>query len=252
MRIARACIEYTLVEVLVLAADRLAALDGPWKANAAWAGAADSVHATLREAIVSGQLHVGDKLVEERIARQFGVSRTPVREAIMKLEAEHLVIRIPRRGLVVRSLSEEEVLQVYTVRTALDSLAARLAASEARPAERAELRWLNDSLREVTRQCDAFKAAELSTRFHEALAQATHNDMLVHFVRQINDRVRRLGEVTLGPPERSLASVAEHDRLLDALDARDPEAAEQIARAHSSNAHQALVASLLNRRDRTD
>src|SRR5207237_9349504 len=79
--------------------DRLAALETRWAANSAGAGAADSVYATLREAILDGLLRPGDGLIEERVARHFGVSRTPVREALLRLESEGLALRVPRRGL---------------------------------------------------------------------------------------------------------------------------------------------------------
>jgi len=100
-------------------ADRLAALTPHHAAYSAGANAADSVYRTLREAIVEGQLHAGDSLIEWHVARQFGTSRTPVREALLRLEAEGLAFRVPRRGLVVRHVSEHEILEVYAVRTAL-------------------------------------------------------------------------------------------------------------------------------------
>src|SRR3954454_8143439 len=110
---------------------RLAALAPTRDAHSAVANAADSVYLTLREAIVDGQLEPGDSLIEWHVARQFGTSRTPVREALLRLEAEGLAFRVPRRGLVVRQLSEHEVLEVYAVRLELEGLAAREAAREA-------------------------------------------------------------------------------------------------------------------------
>src|SRR5437763_5675281 len=135
----------TRVEV----ADRLAALGPNWQAHASTSNAADSVYNTLRGAIVEGQLDPGDSLIEWHVARNFGTSRTPVREALLRLEAEGLAFRVPRRGLVVRHVSEHEIREVYAVRTALEALAAREAANEAMPSDIAHLRWINQRLAEA-------------------------------------------------------------------------------------------------------
>src|SRR5918911_5399008 len=102
-------------------ADRLAGLAPNWQAHSAVANAADSVYNTLRAAIVEGHLDPGDSLIEWHVARQFGTSRTPVREALLRLETEGLAFRVPRRGLVVRQVSEHEIMEVYVVRTALEA-----------------------------------------------------------------------------------------------------------------------------------
>ena len=103
-------------------------LQNLWDMHSVNLGTADAVHATLREAIISGVLKPGDKLGEEYLASEFHVSRTPVREALTRLCAERLAVRMARRGLIVRSVSEREVLDFYAVRVALDGLAAKLAA----------------------------------------------------------------------------------------------------------------------------
>src|SRR5918911_5450277 len=117
-----------------------------WLAHAGAGAAADAAYTTLREAILSGHLRPGDRLAEEQLAREFGVSRTPIREAIFRLEAEHFAIRLVRRGLVVRTIPEEQVLEVYTVRASLDQLAARLAAEHATAPDRSRLHWLNGQI----------------------------------------------------------------------------------------------------------
>src|SRR5579859_2289210 len=104
--------------------DRLAALSAAHGEHANVSNAADSVYTTLRAAIVAGRLDPGDSLIEWHVARQFGTSRTPVREALLRLEAEGLAFRVPRRGLVVRQISEHEIFEVYAVRISLETLAA--------------------------------------------------------------------------------------------------------------------------------
>ncbi|HEY8476277.1 MAG TPA: GntR family transcriptional regulator, partial [Chloroflexota bacterium] len=208
------------------------------------APAADAVYLALREAIVTGQLRPGDRLAEEQLARRFGVSRTPVREAILRLEAEHFARRLPRRGLVVRPILEKEVLEVYAVRAVLDGLAAALAAKEASPPDVARLRWINQQLAEAAERQEFRAMAALNIQFHEAICEAAHNGMLLHFVRQIHDWVRRFESTTLAHPGRAEAAIAEHERLLQAIEAGDAELAERLAREHMSNALQVRVAML--------
>jgi DNA-binding GntR family transcriptional regulator len=169
---------------------RLSQLDnGPLSRSAA----ADGVYEALREAIVSRQLQAGDRLAEEQLAKQFGVSRTPVREALLRLEAEQFAARVARRGLVVRPIPEREVLEVYAVRAALDGLAATLAAEKATPPDIARIRWISRQIAEAAGESDFARMATLNIELHEAICEAAHNGMLVLFMRQIHDWVRRFG-----------------------------------------------------------
>jgi DNA-binding GntR family transcriptional regulator len=205
---------------------------------------ADAVYATLRDAIVSGQLRPGDRLAEVQLARQFEVSRTPVREAIFRLEAEHFAERHARRGLIVRGIPEQEVLEVYAVRTWLDGLAARVAAEHAQPADHARLRWLNARLAEAIAEANLVTAAELNIQFHEAIGEAARNSMLLHFMRQLHDWVRRFGGTTFSVPERAAQALAEHVGIIDAIEQMNPDVAEQGARAHMTHAHEVRLAML--------
>jgi DNA-binding GntR family transcriptional regulator len=206
--------------------------------------AADGVYVALREAIVAGRLQPGDRLGEVELARHFGVSRTPVRQAIFRLETEHFAERLAQGGLAVRGITEPEVLEIYTVRATLDGLAASLAARSALPADHARLRWLNDRLREAHTRQDFSVLAELNIQFHEALCEAAHNDILLHFTRQLHDRVRRFGPTTFSVPGRAAAALAEHVALIDAIESGTPETAEQRAREHMQAAREVRLALL--------
>ena len=196
--------------------------------------AADAVYVTLREAIISGRLQAGEHLGEERLARSFGVSRTPVREAIRRLQSENLASREERRGAVVRGIGEHELQEVYAVRAALDGLAAGLAATRAYPADHARLRWLNDRLAEAAARHESAVIAELNFQFHDALCEAAHNSMLLRFTRQIHDLLRRFRVATLAADGRAETAVAEHRSLVDAIEQGDAELAEDLARHASS------------------
>jgi DNA-binding GntR family transcriptional regulator len=223
-------------------AERLAALATRRAAHSVVANAADSVYRTLREAIVEGRLHAGDSLIEWHVARQFGTSRTPVREALLRLETEGLAFRVPRRGLVVRHVSEHEIVEVYTVRIALESLAAREAANEAMPSDVAQLRWINQRLAEALEQNDFARVPELTNEFHQAVAAAAHNSMLQRFIAQAQDWTRRMATSTVSLPGRRGAAVKEHARLIDAIAARDLDAAEQLAREHMATGREFQLA----------
>lgn len=207
-------------------------LEQLWTAHAGVVSAAEAVYQTLREAILTGALQPGEPLGEEQLARAFQVSRTPVREGILRLESEELAHRIPRRGLVVRTITEHEVLEVYAVRMALDGLAARLAAVESLPADRAHLSWLNARFAEATAGGDVDALIQTNIAFHEALCQAAHNSLLLRFTTQIHDWVRRVGQTTLAHPNRAATAVSEHEAILAAIATGDGEKAERLARQH--------------------
>ncbi len=198
--------------------------------------AADGVYVTLREAIVSGHLQPGVRLGEEHLARSFGVSRTPVREAIRRLQSENLASREERRGAVVRGIGEDEIQEVYAVRAALDGLAAGLAATRSYPADHARLRWLNDRLAGAAAHQQSGVLAALHLPFHVALCEAAHNTMLLRFTHDIHDWVRRFHGAPLAAGDRADAAVAEHQSVLDAIERGDAQLAEDMARNHMNPA----------------
>jgi DNA-binding GntR family transcriptional regulator len=213
-----------------------------WQARAGGAAAADAAYATLREAILIGHLRPGDRLGEEQLAREFGVSRTPIREAIFRLEAEHFAIRQVRRGLVVKGIPEEQVLEVFTVWAALDAVAARLAAEQATVPERARLHWINDRIDATTRQDGPATVRDLTMQFHEALCEAAHNSTLLQMVRQLHDSARRFGATTFSLPGRASVAIAEHRAMLESIDRGDSETAGRLAHEHLLHARDARIA----------
>jgi DNA-binding GntR family transcriptional regulator len=203
--------------------------------------AAAAIYSTLREAILGGILPAGERLAELQLAALFKRSRTPVREAILRLESDRLAQRLHRRGFVVGGISREEILEVYAVREVLDGLAARLAAQGCLPKDLDHLAWLTRRLKKAAEQRDYRLMVELNIEFHEAIARASRNGLLLQFTRQIHDWVRRFTDTTFSHRGRAAASLKEHDELLDALGRRDPESAERIARYHMTRAAQVRV-----------
>lgn len=206
--------------------------------------AADAIYATLREAILRGILPAGEPLAEVQLTTLFNHSRTPVREAILRLESEHLAVRSSRRGFVIGRITREQVLEVYAVREVLDGLAARLAAQGILPGDLDHLRWLNSQMREPATQRDVAAMLEINIEFHEAVCQASRNSLLLQMTRQIHDWVRRFPDTTFSYAGRALEAVEEHEAVLDAIARRDSETAERMAREQVVRAKQVRVAML--------
>jgi DNA-binding GntR family transcriptional regulator len=223
---------------------RVARLLALWHEAKDEAIAGEAMYITLREAILSGVLLPGERLGEEYLAKLFERSRTPVREAILRLEIERLAERSAGRGFVVGRITRDEVLEVYAVRGALDALAARLAAHGILPAELDQLRWLNGQLREAAAERDYARMLDLNMEFHEAVCRASRNALLLQFVRQIHDWVRRFPQSTFAYKGRAEAANDEHDQLIAALAKGDSERAEGLARAHMERAQQVRVTML--------
>ncbi|MDO5648300.1 GntR family transcriptional regulator [Paracoccus sp. (in: a-proteobacteria)] len=183
--------------------------------------------------IRAGALPPGTRLRETELAERFGISRTPVREAIRQLETDGLVIHQPRQGATIRRLDHAEIIELYEMRTVLEGTAARLAARMALPVEIAELRDINDAL--AGEQAGA-AAQELNRQFHTALLGAARNRFLVKTINALQKTLLILGPTTLAEPMRAETAAAEHAAVIDALQARDGLAAETAMRAHIESA----------------
>ena len=193
----------------------------------------DRAYEALKEAIVRGQLGPGERIVEVRIAKMLRISRTPLREALLRLEAEGFVERIPSGGVRVKGLSEQEIRELYTVRSVLEGLAAREAA------ERLTERQL-DRLSIIVRQIaeadgpvpDLLRIARLGEEFHQIILEASGNRKCAELLHLLRDHIDRYRYFTIAIPGRGRAAAKEHEILLEVLRARDPEASERAMRAH--------------------
>jgi DNA-binding GntR family transcriptional regulator len=208
---------------------------------------ADAIHDAVAEGIVSRVLPPGWRLGEERLASLFSVSRTPVREALMRLESESLAARNRRSGLVVADVTAEQILEIYVIREALDGIAARQAAHFHSPVDIAALERLNDSLATAAANGEWARMASLNVEFHTALARASRNEMLQRFVDQVHQAVRRFRRTTFSEPGRAVEAVQEHIAIIQAVKAQDEAAAEDAARRHMQHALNVRMAMELER-----
>jgi DNA-binding GntR family transcriptional regulator len=192
---------------------------------------ADAVYQALRHGIVHGDLAPGERLRSDALANELRVSRTPVREALRKLEAEGLVAHAGSR-LVVRAVSEEDLTELFYVREALEGMAARLAAENATPGEITAIRDLLDDMESVRRRGDVGGLRRLTGEFHQLVCRAAHNNRLLQSLQALLDHVRGFQTSTLYSEGRPAEALGEHRALLAAIEARDGAGAEQLAREH--------------------
>lgn len=208
------------------------------------------VSEALREAIVAGILQPGERLMEIQLAEELGVSRTPVREAIRKLELEGFVVMVPRRGTYVADLSIKDINEVYEIRTSLDVLAAGLAAERITEEELEQMERLLVEIGEYMDKEDIERIVEVDTKFHDILYRASRNDRLVGIIFNLREQFTRFRTVSIAYPGRQKNTLEEHRKLLEAIAQRNVDMAQQLAREHMENAEQATLHSLNEEREK--
>jgi len=188
----------------------------------------------ILEAIEAGVYKPGDRLVESELAERLGVSRTPVREALQRLETQSMLHR-DGRSLIVASLDHTQLSELYVVRGELEGLAARLAAQHATEEEIRILRSMVDEDRRLT-GADPRALSRANRRFHKQIHLACHNRFLVQQLDLVHRSMALLATTSFAAEGRDEVGLDEHDRIVRAIEARDAEAACQAMRIHISRA----------------
>jgi DNA-binding GntR family transcriptional regulator len=188
----------------------------------------------ILEAIDAGFFKPGDRLVESELADRFGVSRTPVREALQRLETQGMLSR-DGRSLIVASLDHNQLAELYAVRTELEGLAARLAARAATDEEVRVLRGMVEDDRRLIGG-DPRELSRANKRFHKQIHLASHNRFLIQQLDLVHRSMALMATTSFAAEGRDEMGLAEHDRIIAAIEARDPEAAYTALRTHISKA----------------
>lgn len=191
---------------------------------------AERAYDALIRAIKSGEILPGDRIREEEVATDLGLSRTPVREALRRLEADGIIEHRPRSGAIIRELSHTEVVELYEMRVVLERTAAGLAAQHGVTAEFDMLQSLNDQISAENSNLRA--AAETNRRFHQVLYKAGRNRFLLEAARALDNSLLLLGRTTLTDEDRIDRVVKQHQDIIDALRKRDTSAASEAAETH--------------------
>jgi DNA-binding GntR family transcriptional regulator len=201
----------------------------------------DSVYFQLIEEIRSGDLLPGARLREVELATRYGISRTPVREAIRLLEVDGLVVHLPRQGATIRSLDYAEVIELYEMRMVLEGTAARLAARVASPAEIDGLAAIHTDFASAPAGA---RVRDLNRQFHNTLVRAARNRFLIKAMSALQKTLLILGPTTLAEPDRVAEAVSEHEAILNALRSGDGDRAEAMMRGHVEAALKQRIAAL--------
>jgi DNA-binding GntR family transcriptional regulator len=186
----------------------------------------------LRDAITSGELQPSQRLVEAELSQAFGLSRAAVRTALVRLEQDGLVTHERHRGAKVRLVSEHEAVEILEARAALESLAVRGAAINATRADAAELRALLREMKALLKAGDLLGVSDLNARLHRRLLEMSGNATAIRLTSMLNSQLVRFQFRTILAPGRAPQSLAEHTAVVEAVAARDPDAAEQAMRTH--------------------
>jgi len=188
---------------------------------------------TLRQSIVEGKLKPGDRLVQDEIATRYGVSRIPVREAFRTLAAEGLVTFHPRRGVIVRELTREDVEEIIALRGILEGMVTRMAAEKATPAQLEVIRqWLEEL--EAARD-DPDRYFQINYDFHGAILDAAHRPHFKALIMNLRNSMEPIARRYLAPAGRVEIAHADHKAIFEAIAQHDCETAERLASNHTKH-----------------
>ena len=196
----------------------------------------DRIYDALKQGIARMDLY-GSKdeirLDERQLSLELGVSRTPVREALARLEQEGFVRTVPRRGVFVVRKSKREILEMITLWAALESMAARLITERASDAEIASLRRMFATFVDDRPEARIDEYSETNIRFHQALLAMSHCDLIVETAANLFIHMRSIRKRTIGESDRAQRSIIDHMNIIEALERRDTALAERLAREHT-------------------
>lgn len=198
----------------------------------------------LRQMLVEGAIAPGAKLNERELAELLNVSRTPLREAIKMLAAEGLVELLPNRGAIAVSLTEEDVLNTFEVMAGLEGLSGELAAQRITPAELAEIQAMQFEMMAAYTRRDLSTYYAINARIHRAINAAAKNPVLLTVYNQVNARLQALRFRSNQDGEKWKAAVKEHEKMIEALSARDADGMREVLVAHLRNKRDVVLEQL--------
>lgn len=207
----------------------------------------DVVFTTLRQAILRGELKPGERLMEIQLANKLGVSRTPIREAIRKLELEGLVLMIPRKGAEVAEITEKNLRDVLEVRESLEVLAVQLACERITAESVEELKIAAKAFEDEIEGDDITKIAEADVSFHDIVYQATNNQRLIQLLNNLREQMYRYRVEYLKKSEVRPKIIREHQELIEYIEVRDKEKAAENICKHIENQVEEVVRTIIEK-----
>lgn len=201
----------------------------------------DVVFNTLRQAILTGELKPGERLMEIHLADKLGVSRTPIREAIRKLELEGLVTMIPRRGAEVAQITEKNLKDVLEVRRALDALCAELACDRINQEEKQQLKEACTAFEEATKTKNAKIIAQADVALHDIIVEATGNQRLIQLIHNLSEQMYRYRFEYIKDESQHAMLVKEHRIIYESIINNDKDTAAKAAKLHIDNQEASIL-----------
>lgn len=202
----------------------------------------DKVYEEMKARLINYRFRLGERLNEVELAKQFDVSRTPLREVFNRLTAEGWLLFVPNKGFFCRSLEPQTIFDLYEMRRSLEEMSLRLAIERASDDAIAELAKFGRDVCFVSEDAPTDLLVQLDEEFHQKIADLSENAELAHAIRRVNERLHFIRWVALEDPQRRQKTYEEHHRILDALRTRDVETGVEIMRAHVSRSREEIVA----------
>lgn len=210
----------------------------------------DVVFNTLRQAILTGELKPGERLMEIHLANRLGVSRTPIREAIRKLELEGLVTMIPRRGAEVAQITEKSLKDVLEVRRSLDALSVELACDRISEEELVALEAACGAFEAATKTRDPKRIAQADVALHDIIVKATNNSRLVQLVNNLSEQMYRYRFEYIKDETTHEHLIGEHRIIFESIRNKDRETAARTAKLHIDNQELSIIKQIRLERER--
>ncbi len=201
----------------------------------------DVVFNTLREAILKGELPPGERLMEKTLAERIGVSRTPIREAIRKLELEGLVTMVPRKGAEVAKISEKDIRDLLEIRATLEALAVKLACKKIDAEGIQRLDFLKDEFIKAAKKRDVELIIKKDVEFHDSIFNASGNEKLIHILNNLREQIYRFRVKYIQEMTDFQVLIDEHEEIVESVKSGNIQKAEEIAIKHISNQEKAVV-----------
>ncbi len=207
----------------------------------------DVVFMTLRQAILKGDMEPGERLMEITLANKLGVSRTPIREAIRKLELEGLVNMVPRKGAVVASISEKDMRDVLEVRVTLEELAVKLAVQNMEEADIDQLKRAAKNFESAVISREIVEIVEADVVFHDVIYNRTNNNRLIQIINNLREQMYRYRLEYIKDARTHSILISEHQDIINALEKKNVEEAKTAVRQHIVNQEKGIVRAINDR-----
>jgi DNA-binding GntR family transcriptional regulator len=208
----------------------------------------EEVYESLKKSILHGKLKGGQRLIEETLAHQIGISRTPVREAFHKLERDDLVARLPKGGFAVREFTKEDVEEIFGIRSALESYASYLATLHLTPEKISQLEKKVKESEDALGKGDDERVVQLNTEFHDLVYRSCKSKKLFEMINNFRDYFYRYRSALLRTERGSNYSLEDHRRMLEAMKKKNPRLVERLVRNHLARGKEIILKEISERR----